>query len=611
MVELHSIVAVDVGSTTTKAILIEETETGYRLKARGSAPTTVEAPQEDVMIGVTSALEELAKTAGRPFMDGTDFIVPGTDQAGADLFIATSSAGGGLQMLVTGLIKILTAESAERAALGAGAIVTEVVSLDDGRLVVDRIRRIREVRPDIVLIAGGTDDGNVAHVLSLAEYVAAARPPSRYGADESVPVVYAGNAKAREMAKRTLRDFPHVSVVDNIRPTLEEEVLEPVRGEIHRLFLEHVMANAPGYDRLLGETNRHVQPTPLAVGKVMQLMARRYEVNVVGVDIGGATTDVFSVIEGLFNRSVSANIGMSYSAGNVFVQATADNILRWLPFVTDERTLRDWTYNKMIRPTTLPQNLDDLLLEHAVGREALRLSFEEHHRIAVELKGIRVARTFDDVFDQTSTGQPLIKPGHVDVIIGSGGLLSHAPRRAQALMLLIDSLQPQGFTRMYVDSVFMMPHLGALSDLHPDMAEEVLLNDCLVPLGTLIAPGGAPVVAGRRVADVTITYPDGTVQKEVMVGGELQVLPLSADDRAEFSVVPRGGLDLGDGPGRAVTVELAGGVVGVVLDGRGRPVQFESSPDRRAQQLLNWATALNAYPEETLARYTAQHVREG
>src|SRR5206468_7865223 len=120
---IRSILATDCGSTTTKAILIERGAEGYRLVVRGEAPTTVEAPFEDVTRGVLNAIMEVEELAGRKILDGERIITPHRGNEGVDLYISTSSAGGGLQMMVSGVVKSMTGESAQRAALGAGAIV--------------------------------------------------------------------------------------------------------------------------------------------------------------------------------------------------------------------------------------------------------------------------------------------------------------------------------------------------------------------------------------------------------------------------------------------------------------------------------------------------------
>jgi hypothetical protein len=143
------------------------------------------------------------------------------------------------------------------------------------------------------------------------------------------------------------------------------------------------MAQAPGYNKLLGWTGAPIMPTPSAVGEIMRTIARRSGINVIGVDIGGATTDVFSVFGEVFNRTVSANLGMSYSVSNVLAETGLANVLRWLPFEMDEEDLRNRIKNKMIRPTTIPQTLTDLQVEQALAREALRLAFDQHKLLAV------------------------------------------------------------------------------------------------------------------------------------------------------------------------------------------------------------------------------------
>ena len=130
--------------------------------------------------------------------------------------------------------------------------------------------------------------------------------------------------------------------------------------------------------KLMSWTGAPIMPTPAAVGAIMQTIARKEGINLVGVDIGGATTDTFSVFGGVFNRTVSANLGMSYSISNVLAEAGLERILRWVPFDVDHEELTDRVRNKMIRPTTIPQSLEDLKIEQAIAREALSLAFEQH-----------------------------------------------------------------------------------------------------------------------------------------------------------------------------------------------------------------------------------------
>ena len=166
------------------------------------------------------------------------------------------------------------------------------------------------------------------------------------------------------------------------------------------------------------------------------------------------------------------------------------NVLRWVHFDMDERELRNRVKNKMIRPTTIPQSLEALVFEQAVAREALRLAYQQHKEFATTLKGVQQQRTVGDTFSQESSGQTIVDNMKLDLLVASGGVLSHAPRMHQTALLLIDAFEPEGFTTLAKDSIFMMPHLGVLAQVHERAALEVFDRDCLVYLGTCVAAKG-------------------------------------------------------------------------------------------------------------------------
>ena len=597
---LSVIIATDCGSTTTKAILIEKQGDTYRQTFRGEAPTTVEAPFEDVTRGVLNAIAEVEELSGRRILDGEQIITPsgagGDPKAGVDIYVSTSSAGGGLQMMVAGVVESMTGESAQRCALGAGAIVMDVLASNDGRLPHEKIERIRSLRPDMILLSGGTDGGTVTHVVEMAEYIAAAEPRPRLGMTYSLPLIYAGNRDARGQVKTILGEKTALVVTDNIRPTLERENLTPARDKIHDLFLEHVMAQAPGYKKLIDWAGAPIVPTPAAVGFIMEALANRDKINLIGVDIGGATTDVFSVFGGIFNRTVSANLGMSYSISNVLAETGLANIMRWVPFDVDEQTLRNRIKNKMIRPTTIPQTLDELQIEQAIAREALRLALIHHKSLATSLKGVQQERTISDVFEQQTSGKTLIDMLKLDLIVGSGGILSHAPRRVQAMLMMVDAYEPLGFTTLSVDSIFMMPHLGVLSTVNEQAATDVFVNDCLVYLGTCVAPIGQGK-EGETCADYEVTFGrDRKAESGTLNFGALRLISLGDDEKATVTMKPARQVDLGAGKGAPVTREARGGAVGLLLDGRGRPLQLPADARTRVAALTRWHQAVGLYP---------------
>lgn len=612
---LTRIVATDCGSTTTKAILIEWVDGEFRQTIRGEAPTTVEAPLNDVTKGVinsTQELEELARikynNPNIKFMENGEFIIPRNGDVGVDAYVSTSSAGGGLQMMVTGVVASMTGESAERAALGAGAIVMDLISSNDKRMNHEKIERIRQLRPDMILMAGGEDGGTIKHVVEMAELVAGADPKPRLGSSYNLPVIYAGNTEAREDIKNTLGSKVNLIITENLRPKLETENLGPARDKIHDIFMEHVMQQAPGYNKLMSWTigpdreSVPIMPTPAAVGNIIQAIAKDESIEVVGVDIGGATTDVFSVFteDYVFNRTVSANLGMSYSISNVLASAKLENILRWVPFDIDESELRNMIKNKMIRPTTIPSLLEELVLEQAIAKEALRLAFQQHREFAVTLKGTQRQRDISEAFSQSTSGDSIVNMMTLSLLVGSGGVLSHAPRRHQTVMMLIDAFLPEGITRLAVDSIFMMPHLGVLSEISVKAATEVFRKDCLIYMGTCVAPVGKGKT-GKLALSAEIKLPDGSTFKEDIPYGEIRLIPCGVGEVAKASLKAHGGLILDKDKNRELEVDLHGGLVGIVLDTRGRqPFVLPVEASQRVPLLKKWMRELKAYPEAIL-----------
>jgi uncharacterized protein (TIGR01319 family) len=602
--DMEYILVTDVGSTTTKARFFSNQSGEWRFVVAGEAPTTVESPYEDVTMGVQNAVREIEELTGHKILapDGSGITVPNEHGAGVDLYCTTSSAGGGLQMMVGGFIKAITAESANRAALGAGSIVMDVFAENDGRAPYQKIRRIRSLRPDMILVAGGTDGGDTTHVIQLIELIKAADPKPRLGVSYKLPLVYAGNKDVRPQAQSLLGENFALEIVDNLRPVLEVENTEPARRAVHELFMEHVMSHAPGYPNLMKWTDVDIMPTPAGEGIAIQLIADTFKKNTIGVGLGGATTNVYSVVDSRFVRSVSANLGMSYSVSNVMKEAGLANIMRWLPFERDEEDIGRRLSNKMIRPTTIPQTLEELIIEHSVAREALRLGLGHHKSIATRLKGMKLGEGMErgTFFDQ-ELAETYIDMLTLEVIAGTGGLLSHAPDRIQSMMILTDAWQPEGVTWMFQDSVFMMPHLGVLSTVYRDAAWNIFEKDCLVRLGTNIAPKGQ-ITPGSEVMKVSWTNPDGSEFQETVRGGEIKRIKLPDGVEVDALVEPARGLDVGAEPGKSLEAKVIGGIGGVILDGRGRPIQLPDEANARRAMLREWFAILEMYPSEMIGK---------
>jgi hypothetical protein len=251
--------------------------------------------------------------------------------------------------------------------------------------------------------------------------------------------------------------------------------------------------------------------------------------------------------------------------------------------------------NKTIRPTTIPDSPRELLVEQALAREALRLSFDHHRTFAPGLN-----RTVNKPVLIKSYGGENVSKGMMDLslLIGSGGVISHAPRPGQAALMLVDSFLPEGVTRLAKDTIFIMPHLGALKRVHSEAATSVFETDCLVDLGTCVAPVGKGKV-GQPCVEYTLHIDGKTQINGVVEYGSLKRILLDANQRATLILKPKRGFDVGAGSGNRWSGEVYGGLVGLIMDGRGRPICWPTSLNERLQVTRDWLTALSALPHES------------
>ena len=309
----------DIGRTTTKGLLLEAEGDRFHFLDQIDTPTTVEKPEEDVRVGLSRLAEEIESKSGIELTGGDSlFSVP---------YLTTSSAGGGLQILVFGLSSVETGTVAQMTALGAGGVILKTFTVDDKISPVEKMRIMGEIHPDMILMAGGLDGGAIAPVVELAEILSLAHPSPKFRKGDRIPLVFCGNRDARGFVSRVLEGNFDIQIVPNVRPDMETLNTAPAQEEIHRLFMDNVMERAPGYAPLKREVESDILPTPAGVEKILREYAAGGEESIAMEDMGGATTDIFTLIRGEHHRTVSANIGMSYSLSNILADAGADAIM--------------------------------------------------------------------------------------------------------------------------------------------------------------------------------------------------------------------------------------------------------------------------------------------
>ncbi|MFP4458438.1 MAG: glutamate mutase L [Candidatus Zixiibacteriota bacterium] len=485
----------DIGSTTTKGLLIKQVDGNFVFAAQAEVPTTVESPLEDVKIGIVQLAKKISKISGEKIItDSGKLRVP---------YITTSSAGGGLQILVFGLSSSDTGKAAEYVALGAGGVVLRTFTIDDKIPAIEKMRLIKELHPDLILMAGGMDGGNIAVLVRLSEILSLANPTPKFHQSERIPLVFCGNKNARGFIQDVLKEKFDVHIVENIRPNPDNLNPVPARNMIHKLFMENVMERAPGYSKVKKWVERDILPTPTGVENMLKLYSENENKNTLMVDIGGATTDVFTNINGNYKRTVAANIGMSYSMSNILAEAGIDDIKNQIPKfegkdLFDENIIRDYIANKTLNPTYTPNETGEFIIEQATAISGIKKAWEKHKELNFEIAHIgfldRMKRRVDiDPFQEVFYGEASVdffQFSDIDVIIGAGGVFSHLANKGDAMKMLCDAFMPNGITKLVIDKNFKAPHMGILSTIDDEVALELFEKECIEEIGYIIAPTG-------------------------------------------------------------------------------------------------------------------------
>ncbi len=585
---INSILAIDCGSTATTATLIEQINGAYRLAAAGQALSTYAPPWQDITVGMLEAIREIEKTAGRTLFNsgGWPLIPQNTNRQGIDAIIIVASAGPPLAVVLAGLMKNISLTSARRAAATTYTIVTGELALDTeqsptpgvprrrgGPLSPEaQIQLIQAGHPEAIILVGGMDGGAAQPVIDLARIVAMAlRLPTL---TEKPTVLYAGNSQAREEVAEIMGPLAPQRAVPNVRPNLATENLAAAQMELESLYVQRKMSQLPGFQKLGSWSPYPVLPASKSFEKVIAYLGQHNGLNVIGANIGSGATVVAAQTEDFQTSIVRSDAGVGHSLAALLKLVPLEKFLRWLPFELTPEELHNRLLNKSLHPASLPETEEDLLIEQAVAREVLRL-----------------------VVEQVQTGRALQQSAGVgqlqwNLIVGAGRSLTQAPQPGYAALTLLDGIEPWGVTNLALDRASLANMLGAVAVVQPMAAVEVAARDAFLNLGTVIAPWGHGT-PGKTALKFKINYANGNHLETEVAYGSMQIIALPSGEKAALEIRPGRQFDIGLGqPGRGVLAEVEGGILGIIVDVRGRPLRLPKDEVRRQEQLRQWLSEL-------------------
>jgi MutL protein len=577
VVDSDSLIAVDVGTITTHAVLFDVVEGHYRFVASGQAETTAAVPFKDISEGVRQAIESLETITGRKFLsDDHHLIMPTQNGAGVDSFAASLSAGPAIKTVVVGLLGDVSVESLQRLARSTYTRVVETITLNDRRQPSEQIDAILKIRPDLFLVAGGTENGATRSVQRMVETVGLV---CRLLPEEKRPaVLFAGNQKIAELVKTILQPLTSsLSVGSNLRPALEVEDLQPAQRTLTELYAQIRRTQMAGVEELNSWSAGTLVPTAYAMARVVRFLSQDSGKGLLGVDVGASHTTVAASFNGQLTLGVYPQLGLGESISGLLRYTSVEEILKWLPLDIPADVVRDYLYQKSLYPASLPATPEDLAIEQAVARQALHLAFNSGSK---------------DFPADVRRPAPGLTP-YFEPILAAGSVITRAPTVGQSLLLLLDSIQPMGITTIILDQNNLLPALGAAAARSPILPIQVLESLAFRYLATVIVPSvtarlGTPVLRARLI------YQNGNETRLDVKQGTLEVLPLSPGQAGRLYIQPLHHADIGLGPGRTRDdgFPISGTVLGVVIDARGRPLRFPADPVRRREIIKKWLWTL-------------------
>ncbi len=573
-----SLLAVDVGEVNTRAVLFDVVEGRYRFLAIGTARTTAQAPYNHIGEGVNRAITRLEDITGRELIGDDDrLIVPSKlDGSGIDMFVGTLSAGPPLQVIAVGLLEDISLASVQRLVSTTYAQVVDTLGLNDRKRPEERLDLILSQRPDVIVIAGGTENGATNSVIRMVESVGLAC--SLMPQEQRPEILFAGNQALNELVETRLGTLTKHYFAPNVRPAIEIEQLSPAQTRMAEIFRSIRSTRISGVGDLDEWSGMRLTPTSTAFGRIIQFLSKVYDPakGVLGIDVGASATTIAAAFDGELSLGVFPEYGLGIGIPGLLENGSIEDIQRWIPLEVGEEYIRDYIFNKKIHPASLPVSTEDLAIEQALARQAIR-------------RAIFAAEDgFPKKIGRSGIGMlPWFEP-----ILATGSVLTKAPTAGQSLLTLLDAVQPTSITTIVLDQSNLAAALGAAAPINPCLSVQVLESSAFLSLATVITPI-SNTRPGTPILRLHVTYESGDETSFDIKQGTLEALPIPMGEAARLRLQPLHRSDVGmGGLGRGGSVRVVAGVLGVVIDARGRPIRLPRDPSRRQDLYKKWLWTL-------------------
>ncbi|HMD87711.1 MAG TPA: glutamate mutase L [Anaerolineaceae bacterium] len=569
IVDAESVLVIDLGSINTRAILFDIVDGQYHFISAGVVPSTANAPYRDVSEGIHLAVKKLQETTGRALVD-TDgrLVIPcQSDGSGVDRLAVTYSAGPQLRIVTAGLLADVSLESARNLAASVHGKIVDSIGLNDHRRLEVQLDSILQAEPDMIIMAGGTENGAGRSVLKMLELITLV---CRMLPQEKRPaVIFAGNRALAKKIKESLEKWTTIQIAPNIRPTIDSEDLGPAQEILAQAVTQIRNAQIGGLQSIGSISSLTPIPTGQAFGRIIRFLSQVYDParGVLGVDVGSSSTIMAAAVAGKLKLNVFP-FGVGSGASQILQGCSIADIVRWLPMHVPDAVVRDYLYQKSLYPAMIPMTSETLSIEQSMARQSIRMAAQN-----ILARWPSMSMSFEP-------------------ILASGAILSQTALSVQSLLMLLDGLQPVGITSFFLDQNGLIAGLGSVSQINSVLPVQVLESGALLNLGTVISPI-SQARYGTPILQVRMEYEDGNETRAEVRQGSIVSLPLRAGQNAHIHINPlRRTIINPHGQRGGGSFKITGGVCGAVIDARGRPLILPPDAARRRDLIKKWTIML-------------------
>ncbi|MEI6288939.1 MAG: glutamate mutase L [Chloroflexota bacterium] len=576
-IEGHTCLAVEIGSVNTRAAFFDTIDGKYRYISTGFSSSTANFPISNAMTGVFFAIENLQELIGKQLLDkDRRLIIPSrSDGSGVDHLVTLISNGKPIKILTAGLLPDVSMESLINLSQTTNSVLVDSIDLKDDRLPDEQVDSIVQNIPDLILLAGGSEGGaantiqNILDILGLGIYLL---PVTKHP-----DILFSGNSEFAKIVQHSLKNIANqVYVCPNIRPTMEIEDIKPAQVKLAEVVANIKLRQMPELEIMAKLSTLSPMPSSFSHGRMIRFLSSYFgsRRGVLGVDIGGSGISTAFSISGDLQLNACPELGLGEPSGSLLEFTTVEEISRWLCLPVSGSTVRNYLAQKSLYPGVIPSTREELAVEYAVIRQNLNLS--------VQWMNKRFAQNFH--------GEQVLLPSFEQIVV-SGSAITNAENDAQKLLLILDGLQPNGISQIYIDQYNLLAMLGAIAEIDSLIPIQIIDSGVLYPLALVIAPVQFDDKPGQGISINISGAGETSISRQVMMD-ELVLIKIPESQKVTIKITSINGLDFGIDSGKEAEFEIAGSKMGVVIDLRKRPLQLPENAEDRINQLQKWSACL-------------------